>query len=285
MTKITTEDAMIFLSEYYKNNGINIPTENWELTKKYKNFKGFTCRDFFSEKDKKRAIVVIESDSDIPQVIENENYEFFLRMLANQPLYYYVPTICNDGLVFVFEPVSSFDKTGKLSIDTQHHKSLLTKKLNSMYREEDVFSLTSGLMFAFPNSDMDEVISHLEKNQMTFNIKLFDCLDQEIFQPIVPDVTLASYRFPADEKLNQEESITIVFKIISQKREFTVEDYARIKFLLKKIKADEFPTVRKIALGFRKGRDERLLSIFESEANRKKAQELVKEICIRKGKK
>ncbi|NCQ51800.1 hypothetical protein GW796_07895 [archaeon] len=282
MNKIKTAETLDFLSSHYNKKGIHNSIEDWELTKKYKNYKGITCRDFSNLRMRVRAIVLIENDEKSLTIIENQNYEYFLKNLMNIPVFYYVPTICNDGLVFVFELANKFNKFNQLYGLDEHSRILLKKKLLTLFSEDDIFSLNQGLMFAFPNTEMDEVIRKLERNQITYNDKLFDLLDKDIYQPILPDIALASYRFPNDENLNQEEAIDIIFSMVSKKSLFTNEDYARIKLLLKKIKHDEFPTVKKIALSFASGKDKKLIYIFDSEVNRKKAQELVRKIWLQR---
>jgi hypothetical protein len=284
--KISTEEAKTFVCDYYSLKGIVSNPDDWELTKKYRNFKGVTCRDFANAKNRVRAIVLAEvSSGDIVpslKVIENENYEFFLKMVTDLPLFYYVPVICNDGLIFIFESANHFEQLGRPSQHPEQHHLLLRKKLLTIFREEELFALGNNLRFSFPNLEIEDVVRRLEKSKVTFNPKLFDFLDDRIYQPIMPDVDLAAYLFPKDEKLNNDEAIETIFSMISQKEEFTNEDYARIKFLLKKVKEQEFPTVRKIALGFKKKPDKKLLSIFDLEANRKKAQKIVKDIWLEK---
>ena len=59
MTKITTADCQIFLSSHYGERRIDTKSEKWELTKKYKNFKGLTCRDFEYPEEHLKAIVLL----------------------------------------------------------------------------------------------------------------------------------------------------------------------------------------------------------------------------------
>lgn len=282
--KISTEEAQKFISDYYSQKGIENNVDDWELTRKYKNFKGITCRDFINRAKRIRAIVTVtikEHEQEMG-VIENENYEYFLKMVTDSPVFYYVPAICNDGLVYIFESASQFNQTEELSTYPGQHLLLIKKALGKLFKEEEVFSFDAGLIFAFPNIEMDDVIRKLEKNRIKFNPKMLELLEQDKFQSVIPDVALAKYRFPNDEIINQEDAITIIFTIISQKEEYTEEDYARIRFLLRKVKFDEFSTVKKIALSFQKNVDPKLVSIFEFEANRKKAQKIVKDIWLKK---
>lgn len=276
--KINTEEAQIFVSAYYKNKDVASEPQQWELVKKYKNFKGLTCRDFFYQEKQLKCIVVFDEITSAIQLIENEDYQFFLKQAASLPVFYYVPTICNDGLVFYFEPVAQIDRFGKPAIDTNKYKALLQKKLVSLFTTQGLYSLSSGLFFAFPNTDMDEAVGILEKNQFSFNLKLFEFLEPKIFQPIIPDVTLAKYKFPEDDKLDQEQIIALIFSIISKKKKFSDADYAHIRSLLKRLPLDEFPIITKIALGFKSAKDKKIISLFESESNRRKAQDIIKKI-------
>ena len=281
--KVSTEEALKFVSDYYTKKGINNNPNDWELTKKYKNFMGVVCRDFINKKERIRAIVTVTTKNDKQElnVIENENYEYFLNMLINKPVFYYVPAISNYGLVFIFESAGYFDHNEELSPHSEQHRPLLKKVFNKLFNN-DVFSLDVGLMFAFPNTEMDDVIRKLEKNKFQFNPKMIELLDQSKFHPVIPEISLIKYNFPKDETINQEDAINIIFSIISQKEQYSEEDYARIKYLLKKVKFDEFPIVKKIALSFHKNIDPKLSSIFEFEENKKKAQKIVKDIWLKK---
>jgi hypothetical protein len=284
--KISTEEAKDFVCKYYATKGVPNDLDDWTLTKKYRNFKGITCRDFSNIKNRIRAIVLAEPVSgDVNlelKVIENENFEYFLKLMTDLPLFYYVPVICNDGLVFIFESANHFEQQKRLSPYPEQHHMLLRKKLLTLFREEDIFTINNNLRFSFPNIEMDEVVRRLERNKLAFNSKLFPLLDDRLYQPIIPDIKTASYLFPNDEKLSQDEAIEVIFSMISQKEEFTDEDYARIKMLLKKVKDEEFPTVKKIALGFKRKPDKTLLSLFDVESNRKKSEKIVQEIWLEK---
>lgn len=284
--KISTEEAKDFVCKHYALKGVPNELDDWVLTKKYRNFKGVTCRDFSNTKNRVRAIVVAEQVQEnmsiALKVIENENFEYFLKLMTDLPLFYYVPVICNDGLVFIFESANHFEQQKILSPYPEQHHLLLKKKLLTIFKEEDIFSINNNLRFSFPSIEMDEAVRRLERNKLTFNSKLFALLDDRLYQPIIPDIKTASYLFPQDEKLDQDGAIEVIFSIISQKEEFTDEDYARIKMLLKKVREEEFTTVKKIALGFKRKPDKTLLSLFDVESNRKKSQKIVQDIWLEK---
>ena len=121
--KLSTKEAQIYITEYYSQKGKDSNPDDWELIKKYKNHKGLTCRDLYNGVAELKAILVSDEEATNLEVIENENYEHFIKLLAEKPVFYYVPTICNDGLVFIFESALNFDKTGQRSKDTKHDKS------------------------------------------------------------------------------------------------------------------------------------------------------------------
>lgn len=58
MAKITTNDCQIYLSSHYGDKRIDTKSDKWELVKKYKNFHGYTCRDFYYPEENLKAIVL-----------------------------------------------------------------------------------------------------------------------------------------------------------------------------------------------------------------------------------
>lgn len=280
MSKFTSSDSALLISKYYTNKGVSNSSDDWEITKKYKNFRGQICRDMLNTNLHIRAIFIEDINCDDPIIVENENFEFFLRSIASSPVFYYVPAICNNGLVFYMVPSKQFDLTNDVPDNLQNFRALLEKKILTLFKEEDVFSIGDDLIFAFPNTDMDDVIRKLERNQIAFNIKLVDKLDPKYFQPLIPDISLSSFRFPQDSGLNSEEAINTIFSILSTKQILETEDYARVKFLLKKVKPEDFKIVRRISLDFRDSPDLKIISIFDYEGNRKRAQDLVKKVWV-----
>lgn len=287
--RISTEEAQIFLTEYYKRYDICSEPEDWELLKKYKNFKGLTCRDFLLKPSISpkiiKCIVVYDNRTTSIQIIEDENYEYFVKQAANSPVFYYVPVICNDGLVFYFETVAQIDKFGAPAspVDNAKFKDMLHNKLAGLLGNGNVFSLSHGLFFSFPLSEMEYVISVLEKNYCKYNMELFDYLDQEKYQPIYPDVDIATHRFPEDLAKNPEQVIHTFLEICSLTKEWTSKEYARIKQLMKNIKNnDEFIACLNIVNGWDCGNDGKLQDIFNNEIIRRKNMEIVHDIWVKK---
>lgn len=275
MNKIKTTEAKIFLCEYYNKKNIITELKDWDLQKKYKNLQQNTCRDFLNQKNNIMAVIIEDNEKRI-SILEDKNFDSLIKEMEYNKLFYYVPTICNDGLVFVFKPINYIGN--QWILEKNRYKEILEKKLFSLFSKNDLFSINSDLNFAFPNMEMDIVIAILEKNQMEFNDKAFTDLPQKIFQILIPDMVSNLYDFKEYKDLNEENSINLVLEIISKNNFLQIEDYAKIKFLIKKLSRNEFETIRKIALSFSNNKDMKLTYIFDVETNRKKAQELVKDI-------
>lgn len=284
-TKISTKDVTRFICDYYHRRGFVNHEEDWELIKKYKNFKGETCRDLVNNEIRVKVIVVVNISEEKFTVIENEDFSYFLKLLAKMPVFYYIPAINNDGLIFIFESASYFEQHKKFSKHPEQYHNLLRKKLLTLYNESDLLEWNNKLQFAFPNANIDDVVRKLERNQMTLNPRLADLLNEDTHQAIIPDIAFAKYRFPQDDNLTSEDSIEIIFGIMSSCRDIDNEELARLRLLLKKVRVKDYPTVKKIALGFKKKKEQRIVAIFDAEENRKKADELVNKIWNNKLKK
>lgn len=285
MDKIATPDCQLFLSAYYAQSKVDTKKEDWILQKKYKNFHGFTCRDFLHEQLNIEAVVVYDKSSQVLSVMENSSYKTFLEEMARKPLFYYVPIITNDGLVFYFEKAVTFDARGKLDEAPQKQKPYLMKRLETVFPAENIATLGVGMIVAFPKLDLDEIIQKLETNKLSFNPKIFDFLNKELFQPIMPDISLAIFTFPEYDDMDVEQSIAVIFDITSKEGELNDEEYARIKKLLKKIPLEEIHSIISIAEGFRNHSDSKLHTLFESEINRKKNQILMEKLSDKSRKK
>lgn len=280
MDKVGTPECQLFISAYYAQKMIDTLAEDWILEKKYKNFHGFTCRDFYNEKLNIRSVVVAESAGDKYQlsVIENASYQLFLEEMAKRPLFYYVPVITNDGLVFYFEKTMRFDATGQLDKENHKQHPYLLKKLQQIFKKNEFATLGVGMLVAFPRHELEEIILLLEKNNLSFNPKLFDLLDKELYQPFMPDIALSVYEFPEYNNIDQEQCIDIIFSLASQHRELTNEEYARIKKLLKKLPLEEIPSMENIMKSLRVKKDFKLEALIEADMNRKKNQLLWKKL-------
>lgn len=285
--RITTEEAQIFLTEYYKRHDIESTPDDWELIKKYKNFKGLTCRDFSlkSQDVEIKCIVVFDTRNAAIQVIEDESYDFFVKQAANAPVFYYAPAICNEGLVFYFEAVAQIDKFGAPATDNERYKEMLESKLLGIFGSKNVFSLSSGLYFSFPNTEIDQVISILEKSLCRFNMELFSFMDSDFFQPVFPDVDIATHRFPEDINKTQEELINLFLTLTNTIEDWTTRDYAHIKSLLKSIRnRDELIAVLNIANGWDSAANPKLQELYSAEITRRKNMQIINDIWSKKQK-
>lgn len=279
MRKIDTDECQLFLAAHYAQQHIDTELEDWELKRKYKNFHGFTCRDFYNEQESIQAIVITEvhGSETFLTIMEDASYKVFLDEMAKKPLFYYVPVISNDGLVFFFEKTMRFDATGILDPKGYKQKPYLLQKLKTIFKPGEVSTLGVEMLVAFPKHKTEEVLRLLENNNLSFNPKLFDLINTSLYQPFMPDISLVIYDFPEDKKLNAEESIKLIFTITSKKGDLTNEEYARIRKLLHKVRLEEFENIESIIFGFREG-DEKLYSLVENEKNRKKNKLLWKKL-------
>lgn len=270
-TDVSTEDCQLYLTAYYGHKDIMTHKEDWILERKYKNFHGFTCRDFKNHKEDIRAIVVLDKVKGDLSVMENSSYECFLEEMATKPLFYYVPVISNDGFVFFFEKSVYFDAKGVLDPQGVKQRVYLMKKLQSIFDAHEIGEFGETMFISFPKQELDEIVWNLEHNKLSFNAKLFDAMDANKYQLVVPEIALCVFKFPEDQQLNSEQAITTLFSVASHKGRFKNEHYARIRILLKKINIEEFDMIKEIVMGFRPEHDERLLSLIEAERNRKKS--------------
>lgn len=279
MEKIGTPECQLFIAAHYAQKDIDTLADDWILEKKYKNFHGFTCRDFFNEGLNIRSVVVAEplKDRYLLSVIENASFKIFLEAMAKKSLYYYVPAVTNNGLVFYFEKTMTFDATGELDQHPSKQTPYLLKKISSLFKEEQftILEKSTSILFTLP---VEEVIQKLEKNHFSFNAHLFDLLNKNIYQPFVTDMVLSIYDFPEDNNLTSEQAIEKMFAITSQNKNLEDQDYARIKNLLRKVNANELNSISHLMMGFRDNDDIRLETLIEYENNRKNNNSLLKEL-------
>ena len=191
MEKISTEDCKTYLVAYYRNQSIDTEKENWDLIKKYKNHNGYRCRDFFNKLINKEVIVVDKMALDL-EIIEDKNYTYFIEELAKNPVFYYVPLVTNNKIVFYFEPVKIFNSTGLASKDTQIHKPYLINELNKIFKDVKVATLGVEMLVVFTGLDVDNVIRKLEMNRASYNSQLYKLVNKnlDIFMPCFCNIFL-----------------------------------------------------------------------------------------------
>jgi hypothetical protein len=258
---MSTSDSQLFLVKHYKSMNLETKNEDWELKKKYKNYHGLTCRDFTHKRLGLKAIVIINQEK--YSIIEGQDYDFFVKTRTKKIMFYYVPVINNDGLVYYFVKKSSFDKIAQgPNAETEDDEVSLLKRLNVLFDKTEMKKFERKMLIGFPNVEVEVAISKLEKSYFSFQPKLFELLDAEKFTPFYPDLTFTIYSFPDDETLDMENTIEVLFKIASQRKNLTIQDYSRIKGLLKKVSLEEIASVGNIMNGFRTGEDEKLQELL-----------------------
>lgn len=268
---MNTKESQQYLSDYYRELNIKTQSEDWELQKKYRNFNGFTCRDFLL-KDKNFKLILISEENDKVSIIENENFNFFDRNKQKKIIFYYAPVITNDGLVYSFFKRMNNSQKFNDYIPTNEDKAQLQQKLYLLFPQFNINFLPfeNAILVALPGIDIDDIIVKLENSEFSFNKKIFEILKDKNYQAFYPDLSLAMYSFPDDEKLLHEDAIDLLFKLSSIKKVLVTEDYARIKKLLKKVNENEIITIGKIVKGF-KPNDKILKKVVEQEVSLKKS--------------
>lgn len=276
MSKITTNDCQIFLSSYYADKREDTKSEKWELMKKYKNFHGYTCRDFFYEELNIKVIVVLNKHTNTLSIIEDQDFSFFLNELVQKPLFYYVPVITKFGVSFYFIKTVIYDATEKLDIENNKQKVYLEKRLQKTFKDSE-FIINDNLIVIF-NKEFEETIRMLEGLSLHYNDDLYDLLDKDSFVPIEIDLSLILDSFPEHSKLNTEESISLIFNLVSTNKELNDSIYCQIKGLLSNIPLEELYSLENIINSFRVKEDKKLENIITFVMNKKKNKEIIEEL-------
>ena len=251
---MNTQDCQMFLIQYFNNKNIKTDESQWELQKKYKNFDGITCRDFINNKLKIKIIVIVDAN-EVPTVIENANFEYFLKERASKNTFYYLPLIKDNKINYFFVKKSSFDN--KLSSDIQSEEILL-KLLQSIFKVEDV-SISGYMLMNFPNIHPNEVIKKLSQSYFIFNEKIIVNLpNKNDYAPYYSEALLAKFEKLEYKILNQEQSVDKLLKLCSHKRDFTIEDYAKIYTFLNNITLSEIKLLKNIVESMRFNNDKTL---------------------------
>lgn len=266
MEKIGTPECQLFIAAHYAQNDIDTQADDWILEKKYKNFHGFTCRDFHNPFLDIRAVIVANCVNGNYQleVLENATYQIFLNAMAQKPLFYYVPVVTNDGLVFYFEKTMNFDAVNEVEVNRTKHLPYLLKKLSTLFSDEQMCVMRDGTI-AFSHSEIEDIIYILENNTLAYNEKIYPLLNTAKYQPFMINAYLEKFNFPGDTKLNNEEIIEAIFSLVSQQRDLNKEELARIKKLLHKLPEEEISSIEKIMISFRPKQDDQLEKIINDE--------------------
>lgn len=164
MTNITTLDCQIYLSSYYADKRIDTKSEDWELIDKYKNYTGETCRDFFNTNLNIKAIVILNKKSNEMSIIENANYKYFLDMLKDKAILYYVPIITEYGISYYFNKVTKEDDLDINKIE------YISKKFDKIFKEY-INTHPNTKIF---NKDYEKIVKSLEENNIRYNEDLYE---------------------------------------------------------------------------------------------------------------
>lgn len=280
MAKITTNDCQIYLSSHYGEKRIDTKSEKWELVKKYKNFHGYTCRDFFYQEENLKAIVILNKQNNSLSILEDQDYSYFLNEMVQKPLFYYVPVMTQYGVSFYFVKTVIFDATEKLDPENEKQKTYLQKRLLKYFKENE-FIIKENLVTIF-KQDFEDVIRELEKIGIHYNDDLYDLLSKDDFIPIKIDLSLILTDFPDFKKLNTEDSISMIFNLVSTNKILDDNAYCQIKCLLENIPLDELLSLENIINGFRVKEDKKLSELIKFIMNKKKNKNIVLEILENK---
>lgn len=266
---MNTEECLEFLilKLSSKNKNYKNETNHWICLKKYKNFKGETCRDFYNEKRSSRMIVV-NNDKNEMSLIENQNFLYFLRQQEVQPLFCYAPFLSNYGTVFLFCVNRDFNRDKKINTGSQALIELLLTKIKTIFLEKNIFYLQNEQMVLIKNYDLNYIAEKLEQNNFKLNTLIFDVLKKPGFQSVFPDIMSLKYHFPEDDNKNSKEALDAVFFILS-KQYFSEEIHVRIKKLIKKVPAEDLRLSKKIAIDLNRERKQEIKSLFENEIKNK----------------
>lgn len=268
---MTTENCLNFLilNLSSKNkNSIN-EIDQWICLKKYKNFKGCTCRDFYNER-KNLRVIVVHNDKNEMSLIENQNFLYFLRQQEVQPLFCYAPFLSNYGLIFLFCVNREFNKHKVINTGSQTLTDILLTKLRTIFEEKNIFYLQNEKIVLIKNYELNYIAEKLEQNNFKLNTLIFEVFKKTGFQSVFPDVMSLKYQFPEDDNKNSKQALDAVFLILS-KQHFSEEIYVRIKKLIIKVPAEDLKLSKKIAIDLNRERKQEIKSLFDNEIKNKEA--------------
>lgn len=273
---MTTEESLEFLIEDLKNNnnlGLTNKTQ-WTVLKKYKNNEGNTCRDFFNEIKNEKAIVVINKDSQLANIIYGADFLYFIDKKDNKPLFVYAPFISNSGLNFRFALYSSLIEKNIITLGNFKLTEVLVEKLKSIFldksgKDKDVVFLGQDNMVLITYYDTNVIIERLEQHNFKFSSEIFSYYKDPNLQPVYPDLLDIKYHFPEDQGKNSQKSIETVFLILS-KGILNDENYTRVRKLLRKVSLDDLNLSKKISFDINLKEHSKIKLLYEIEIKRRK---------------
>lgn len=235
---------------------------DWVCLKKYKNYLGQTCRDFINDKKNLKMIVVHDKEKNTLSLIENQNFIYFLKNQAVQPLFCYVAFSKEDSFNFLFCLYKDLIEKDSLNMGGIKVIEILISKLKTIFQERNIQYNETHKMIVIKGFSIDYIMEKLEQNNFKFEPYIFEKYEGDEYSPIYPDMTQLKYQFPEDEKKNATQALNTVFLILS-KQLFNEEIEVRIKKLLKKIPSQELKLSQKIAMDLNLEHKDIVKSLFE----------------------
>lgn len=287
---MTTVEALDFLLSYLKSKGnVKLLDKNqWEMLKKYRNYLGFTCRDFYNKEHDKKMLVIEKKDEDTEKlgfdIIPDENFLYFIHNESMKPLYYYAPFLSNKGLTFKFALQSQLEQ-GLVTLGSEAISQKLFLKLydifvknapkdNGFEPEKKVTFLVEDEMFFITNYNTNDIIETLELNNIKFNEKIFDLYYNGFYEKLYPDILDIKYQFPEDVNKTADETLNTVF-VVASKGNFNEENLTRLRKLLRKLSLDDLRVARKIAMDLNLSAAEKIKDVFQMEIKRRKVNNFI----------
>ncbi len=287
---MTTVEALDFLLSYLKSKGSIklLDKSQWEMLKKYRNYLGFVCRDFYNKEHDKKMLVIERryenSENGDFYIIPDENFLYFINNQSMKPLYYYAPFLSNKGLTFKFALQSQLEQ-GLVTLGSEAVSQKLFLKLydifvknapkeNGINQEKKVTFLVEDEMFFITNYNTNDIIETLELNNIKFNEKIFDLYYNGFYDKLYPDILDIKYQFPEDVTKNSEETLNTVF-VVASKGKFNEENLTRLRKLLRKLSLDDLRVARKIAMDLNIKEINKIKEVFQMEIKRRKVNNFV----------
>lgn len=82
---------------------------------------------FLLSRRKLEGYCTLNKQNNTLNIIENQDYSYFLNEMVQKPLFYYVPVMTQYGVSFYFVKTVIFDATEKLDSENEKQKTYLQK--------------------------------------------------------------------------------------------------------------------------------------------------------------
>lgn len=268
---ISSEDALNFLIEYYKENK-NVVTypKDWSMVKKYKNINNETCRDFsYTGKSKLvglECVVIYDAVQDKMTVVEGVSYPFFARQSPNWIVFDYF--IVKKDLQFQF----FFKNKKNFHLSEEEQITFLNERFNDLFRFykkiETKEKNIHGFLITFKN--ISDPIEVLERDRFRMSNKLYSYMSEEFkseHELVRFDVNYFYYNSKPFELFSYQQAIDKVLNIASTSKNIEKRDLGLIRKLLINAPAFEVEILEKIIDGFEINQKEKIKEIFNNKIN------------------